>query len=49
MPWKCPCPECPPTDIEPQKVTDFEDEVPKSVCGGDCGQAHPTEAFVRVR
>jgi hypothetical protein len=48
MRWKCPNPECPPTDVAPVDVTSQYNEVPTSQCGGECGAAYPTSAFERV-
>jgi hypothetical protein len=49
MKWKCPSPDCPPTDIAPVEVTAGEDEVRQSVCGGSCGRTYPTAGFRKIR
>jgi hypothetical protein len=46
--YKCPAPECPPTDFKPEEVTSMGDEVPQAVCGGDCGRTYPKDAFKKV-
>jgi hypothetical protein len=48
MRWKCPKPDCPPTDFPPVEVTSSGDDVRMSVCGGECGQTYPATAFKRV-
>jgi hypothetical protein len=49
MKYKCPDPNCQPTDIAPVDVTASGDEVPMAVCGGSCGRTYPKGAFKRVR
>lgn len=39
--WKCPDPNCPPTDFPPVDVTAPGDEVRTVVCGGVCGKEYP--------
>jgi hypothetical protein len=48
MRYKCPCEDCPPTDVSPDEITALEDLAPMSVCGGRCNKEHPTHDFKRV-
>jgi hypothetical protein len=47
MRYKCPCRNCPPTDVSPDEVTALGDSAPMSVCGR-CYKDHPTSDFRRV-
>ena len=49
MRWKCPMPDCPPTDIAPVDCTSYDDPVLQSICGGQCGQVYPAAGFKHVQ
>jgi hypothetical protein len=46
--WKCPCPDCPPSDFEPMDVTSPGDHTDVAVCQ-PCGKEHPAVFIVQVR
>ncbi len=47
--WKCPDPDCPPTEREPILTGEPDGVGPsESICRSDCGEVYPRAAFTQV-
>jgi hypothetical protein len=46
--WKCPDPQCPPTEKAPVPVTSLADDEPAVICRSECAKEYPKGAIRSV-